>query len=67
MTARSIILADSQFDELHGSNYPGRNQAEASGTAESSLTNVPLSSMSRLRARFYGLWLWAVRKWPSVF
>ncbi|ONK74987.1 uncharacterized protein A4U43_C03F12140 [Asparagus officinalis] len=66
MTSRSIILADSQFDELHGSNYPGRNPAESSITAESSSTNVRRSPISRFRVRLYGFWLSAVRKWPSV-
>lgn len=67
MTARSIILADSQFEELHGSNYPVRTQVHSSVTAESSSSaGTPISSIWRLKERLYDLWLWTVQKWPSV-
>ncbi|XP_073106693.1 peroxisome biogenesis factor 10-like isoform X2 [Elaeis guineensis] len=67
MAARGIILADSQFGELYGSDHPRRNQVQSSDAAESSTsTSVPISALSKFRERLDGLWLQAIQKWPTV-
>ncbi|XP_010936953.1 peroxisome biogenesis factor 10 [Elaeis guineensis] len=67
MAARGIILADSQFGELYGSDHPRRNQVQSSDAAESSnSTSVSISALSKFRERLHGLWLQAVQKWPTV-
>ncbi|KAG1342657.1 putative peroxisome biogenesis factor 10 [Cocos nucifera] len=67
MAARGIILADSQFGELYGSDHPRRDQVQSSDAAESSTsTSVPMSALSKFRERLHGLWLQAIQKWPTV-
>lgn len=68
MAARGIILSDSQFGELYGSDHPRMNQVQPSDAAESSTAaSVPISALSKYRERLHGLWLQAVQKWPTVF
>lgn len=70
VAARGIILADSPSEELPGTDTDARNQVYYSMSAEgpsSSAPGVSRSAHSTLKQKFRGLWLYAVRKWPSVW
>uniref|UniRef100_A0A2N9GE11 RING-type E3 ubiquitin transferase n=1 Tax=Fagus sylvatica TaxID=28930 RepID=A0A2N9GE11_FAGSY len=68
VASRGIVLSDSQFDEPYNSNAPGSSHVQSS-----TVTNLPSSSTSggsvsltRLKEKFSGLLLYAVRRWPTV-
>ncbi|XP_072972192.1 peroxisome biogenesis factor 10 isoform X2 [Typha angustifolia] len=67
MVARGIILNESAFEELSGSNYPRTNIAQTSNTSENSSSGaMHISAVSRLRGKIHALWLWTIQRWPSV-
>ncbi|KAG0448308.1 hypothetical protein HPP92_027893 [Vanilla planifolia] len=66
MTTHGIIMDDSHFDELHGSNFFRRDQVQYSSSDSSSSRGLLVSGISNLKKKVIGLWLWAVQKWPTV-
>ncbi|KAL0311829.1 UNVERIFIED_CONTAM: 40S ribosomal protein S3-2 [Sesamum radiatum] len=69
IASQGITMADLLSDDIHDNETISNSQIQSSASAEmssSSNSGVPLSALSRLRARITGLWLYAVRRWPSV-
>lgn len=71
MTARGTLLAESQSEGFYGSSNLERNQIQTSYSPgvdhpSSSTVTTPIAFLLKLRAKFYGVWLWTVQKWPSV-
>ncbi|KAK4412680.1 Peroxisome biogenesis factor 10 [Sesamum alatum] len=69
IASQGITMADSLSDDIIDNETISNSQIQPSVSAEmsSSLNSgVPLSALSRLKGRITGLWLYAVRRWPSV-
>lgn len=69
VASRGIALADSQSNELYGTNAPDTSQGQLSAVTESpssSASGASGSALSRLKERFSGFWLYAVQRWPTV-
>ncbi|KAL6523953.1 peroxisome biogenesis factor 10 [Orobanche minor] len=65
LASRSITFSSDIIDNENTSN----SQIQLSASAEMSPSlnsRVPVSALSRFKARILGLWLYAVRRWPSV-
>ncbi|KAL0329727.1 UNVERIFIED_CONTAM: Peroxisome biogenesis factor 10 [Sesamum radiatum] len=70
IASQGITMADLLSDDIIDNETISSSQIQSSASAEmsSSLNSgVPLSALSRLKARITGLWLYAVRRWPSVY
>ncbi|GFP97282.1 peroxisome biogenesis factor 10 [Phtheirospermum japonicum] len=69
LASRGISMDDSlSIDTVDNENTSNR-QIQSSSNADlsfSSNSGVRVSVLSRLKARVLGLWLYAVRRWPSV-
>ncbi|KAG5555950.1 hypothetical protein RHGRI_006559 [Rhododendron griersonianum] len=68
VASRGITLSDSLSDDLYGDNVSERNQDQSPTVAEltsSSASEAPVSALSRWKLKINGLWLYAVRTWPS--
>ncbi|PON77367.1 Peroxisome biogenesis factor [Parasponia andersonii] len=71
IASRGIVLADSQSDDLFGSNVSGSNRAYSSVMVDSSSTSTStseqsVSALARLKQKINRLWLYAVQRWPAV-
>ncbi|KAG5555919.1 hypothetical protein RHGRI_006539 [Rhododendron griersonianum] len=69
VASRGVTLSDSLSDDLYGDDVSERNQDQSHTVAEltsSSASEAPVSALSRWKLKINGLWLYAVRKWPSV-
>lgn len=69
VASRGITLADSLSDDLYGDDALERNQDQSPTVIEftsSSAPEAPVSIMSRWKQKINGLWLYAVRTWPSM-
>jgi len=69
VASRGITLAESLSDDLYGDDALERNQDQSPTVVEltsSSAPEAPVSIMSRWKQKINGLWLYAVRRWPSV-
>ncbi|XP_004303471.1 PREDICTED: peroxisome biogenesis factor 10 [Fragaria vesca subsp. vesca] len=66
---RGLLLADSQSDEVYSISALMSNDAQSSSISRGVSSSAPLESVSafkRLKQRLNGLWLSAVRRWPTV-
>lgn len=62
-------MADLLSDDIIDNETTSSSQIRPSASVEmtsSSNSEVPVSIFSRLKARIAGLWLYTVRRWPSV-
>ncbi|KAL5719562.1 peroxisome biogenesis factor 10 [Ranunculus cassubicifolius] len=59
VAARGIMLSDSQSNEIYGDNTNAQSLSPPS-------PNGSLSAYSKLKQRLYGVWIYAVQKWPNV-
>ncbi|CAA0841921.1 Peroxisome biogenesis factor 10 [Striga hermonthica] len=69
IASQGITMGDSLPDDVMNNDNSLNDQILASASAEMSSSlnlGARVSAWSRLRARIYGLWLNAVRRWPSV-
>ncbi|KAK6119689.1 hypothetical protein DH2020_046557 [Rehmannia glutinosa] len=69
IASRGITMADSLSDDIIENENTPNNQIQLSATAEmsSSLNSgVRVSALSKLKSRISGLWLYVVRRWPSI-
>ncbi|KAL0330655.1 UNVERIFIED_CONTAM: Peroxisome biogenesis factor 10 [Sesamum angustifolium] len=69
IASQGITMADLLSDDTIDNETISNSQIQSSASAEmlsSFNSGVPLSALSRLKARITGLWLYAVRRWPSV-
>ncbi|CAK9165607.1 unnamed protein product [Ilex paraguariensis] len=69
IASRGITLDDSLSDDLYGDNATVSSQVQPSAVTEipsSSGSVSSISPISRLKAKFSGLWMCAVRRWPLV-
>ncbi|XP_021662971.2 peroxisome biogenesis factor 10 isoform X2 [Hevea brasiliensis] len=67
VASHGITLADSMSEEPYSNYAPGSSQIQTSVMIDlpsSSTTGASVSLLSRLRQKFSGLWLHAVRRWP---
>lgn len=66
---RGLLLADSQSDEVYSISALMSDDVQSSSIsrgASSSAPAVSVSAFKRLKQRLNGLWLSAVRRWPTV-
>ncbi|KAL3844279.1 hypothetical protein ACJIZ3_001682 [Penstemon smallii] len=66
IASRGFTMDDSVYDDNGTSS---NSQIQSSTTAEISAslsTSVPVSALSRLKAKIAGFWFYAVQRWPSV-
>ncbi|XP_011081625.1 peroxisome biogenesis factor 10 isoform X2 [Sesamum indicum] len=69
IASQGITMADLLSDDIIDNETISNSQIQSSASAEMSSSfnsGVPLSALSRLKARITGVWLYAVRRWPSV-
>uniref|UniRef100_A0A2P2K087 RING-type E3 ubiquitin transferase n=1 Tax=Rhizophora mucronata TaxID=61149 RepID=A0A2P2K087_RHIMU len=69
IASRGIVLANSQSDELYGNDGQGISQDQSSLVLENqpaSPSSSSVSSLLRIKQKILGLWLHAVRRWPTV-
>nr|ANS59745.1 ZFP8 [Betula platyphylla] len=69
VASRGIVLADSQSDEPYNNNAPGSIHVQSSAVTNlpsSSTSGASISSLRWLKEKLNGLWLYAVRRWPTV-
>ncbi|KAL8497121.1 hypothetical protein ACS0TY_020702 [Phlomoides rotata] len=69
IASQGISMADLLSDDIIDNEATSSSQIQPSVSAEmttSSDSEVPVSILSRLKARITGLWLYPIRRWPSV-
>ncbi|KAL3655774.1 hypothetical protein CASFOL_000170 [Castilleja foliolosa] len=69
IASRGIAMDGSLSDDIVESEYTLNRQIQPSSNADMSVSSnsgVRVSVLSRLNGRVLGLWLYAVRRWPSV-
>ncbi|PIN01414.1 putative E3 ubiquitin ligase, integral peroxisomal membrane protein [Handroanthus impetiginosus] len=68
IASQGITMADLSDDIVDNeSTSNSRIQSSASAEVSSSLNSgVPVSALSRLKGKITGLWLYAIRRWPSM-
>ncbi|KAF5941132.1 hypothetical protein HYC85_022299 [Camellia sinensis] len=65
----AVALTDSLSDHLYGNDAPGSSQVQSSAVAtilSASASGANVSVLSRLKQKISGLWLYAIRTWPSM-
>ncbi|KAL7169233.1 hypothetical protein ACSBR2_034304 [Camellia fascicularis] len=69
VASRGIALTDSLSDDLYGNDAPVSSQVQSSAVAtipSASASGANVSVLSRLKQKISGLWLYAIRTWPSM-
>ncbi|PIA48556.1 hypothetical protein AQUCO_01400860v1 [Aquilegia coerulea] len=69
VAARGIMLSDSHSSEIYGDDTDGENQVQSlvsTGRLSSSPSSGSFSVFTRLKQKFYRMWLLAVQKWPNI-
>ncbi|KAK4490963.1 hypothetical protein RD792_017946 [Penstemon davidsonii] len=67
IASQGITMDDSVYDD-NGTSSNSQLQSSASAEISASLsTSVPVSALSRLKAKITGLWFYAVQRWPSDY
>ncbi|XP_059455402.1 peroxisome biogenesis factor 10 [Corylus avellana] len=69
VASRGIVLAESQSDEPYDNNAPGSVHVQSSAVIDlpsSSTSGASVSSPRWLKEKLNGLWLYALRRWPTV-
>ncbi|KAL3655784.1 peroxisome biogenesis factor 10 [Castilleja foliolosa] len=69
LASRGIAMDGSLSDDIIDSEYTLNRQIQPSSNADMSVSSnsgVRVSVLSRFKGRVFGLWLYAVRRWPSV-
>lgn len=69
VASRGIVLAESQSDEPYDNNAPGSIHVQSSAVIDlpsSSTSGASISSPRWLKEKLNGLWLYALRRWPTV-
>ena len=69
MAARGALLVESQSEGFYGRGVLEGNQSQISHSPRS-ITSRPAEFLfklkAKIRAKFYGVWLWTVQTWPTV-
>ncbi|PIA33765.1 hypothetical protein AQUCO_04000076v1 [Aquilegia coerulea] len=69
VAARGIMLSDSHSSEIYGDDTDGENQVQSlvsTGRLSSPPSSGSFSVFTRLKQKFYRMWLLAVQKWPNI-
>ncbi|THG19926.1 hypothetical protein TEA_021547 [Camellia sinensis var. sinensis] len=69
IASRGSSLTDSLSDHLYGNDAPGSSQVQSSAVAtipSAPASGANVSVLSRLKQKISGLWLYAIRTWPSM-
>ncbi|CAA3001736.1 peroxisome biogenesis factor 10 [Olea europaea subsp. europaea] len=66
IASQGITMADSLMDDPYGNNSSQTQSSASIQIPSTSAPTGPLSALSRLKTKITGLWLYTVRRWPSM-